>query len=59
MMIDYKYSKGNDNAFSGFSLNIEKADMNNQFILDVKIYVFYFFIWKNEINNYQKNKGKK
>ena len=59
MMIDYKLFKFGDNAFSGFSLNIEKTDMNNHFILEVcilsffneikliyyKIFFFYFLLF--------------
>jgi hypothetical protein len=37
MMIDYRYSRSDNNAFSGFSLNIEKTDMKNHFILEVCI----------------------
>jgi len=46
MMIDYKYSKGEDNAFSGFSLDIEKVektDMKNHFILEVCEFYFALF----------------
>ena len=41
MMLDYKNSKSENNVFSGFSLSIEKADLKNHFILEVKIFIYF------------------